>query len=53
MANQKRIFKVDDNNIGLACPFTPILCQAGYCTECQIYLDWQERGEIVYKGRIP
>lgn len=42
-----RIFTISGNNKGLACPFKLILCQEGYCWECQIYLDWQERGEIV------
>ncbi len=44
---KKRIFRVSGNNKELACPFTPILCQKGYCHQCQIYLDWQERGEKV------
>lgn len=42
-----RIFTISANNKGLACPFKLILCQKGYCRECQIYLDWQEREEIV------
>jgi hypothetical protein len=28
------------NNKGLPCPFKPIICQEGFCKECQIYLDW-------------
>lgn len=27
---------------GLTCPFKPILCQEGYCQDCQIYLDYQQ-----------
>jgi len=27
---------------GLWCPFKPVLCQEGYCEECQIYITWQE-----------
>ena len=26
---------------GRPCPFKPILCQEGYCQDCQIYLDYQ------------
>ena len=37
---QERIFRISGNNKGLMCPFKPIVCQKGYCTECQIYLNW-------------
>ena len=37
-----RIFSISGNNKGLACPFKPVLCQEGYCHDCQIYLDWQK-----------
>jgi len=37
---RRRVFRISGNNKGLMCPFKPILCQEGYCTECQIYLDW-------------
>jgi len=39
-AGQERLFRISENNKGLMCPFKPILCQEGYCKECQIYLDW-------------
>ena len=37
---QGRIPRILENNKGLMCPFKPILCEEGYCRECQIYLDW-------------
>ncbi|MBA7691446.1 hypothetical protein ES703_99991 [subsurface metagenome] len=37
---QERILRILENNKGLMCPFKPILCEEGYCRECQIYLDW-------------
>ena len=37
---QKRILRILESNKGLMCPFKPILCEEGYCRECQIYLDW-------------
>ena len=37
---QERILRISENNKGLMCPFKPILCEEGYCRECQIYLDW-------------
>ena len=39
----KRIFSKPSSKKGLWCPFKPILCQEGYCHECQIYPDWQRR----------
>jgi len=39
----KRIFSKPSSKKGLWCPFKPILCQEGYCHECQIYSDWQRR----------
>lgn len=48
MVRQERIFSIYENNKGLWCPFKPILfCQEGYCNECQIYLDWRRRGEML------
>jgi len=38
LPKQERIFSISRNNKGLPCPFKPILCQEGYCKECQIYL---------------
>ncbi len=43
----ERVFSISGNNKGLLCPFKPGVCQAGYCEDCQIYLDWQELGEIL------
>ena len=37
---QERIVRILESNKGLMCPFKPILCEEGYCRECQIYLDW-------------
>jgi len=42
-----RVFSVSGNNKGLNCPFQPIICQSGYCEECQIFLDWQELEEML------
>ena len=42
-----RIFSISGDNKGMCCPFRPIICQNGYCEECQIYLDWQKLGEIL------
>jgi len=39
----KRIFNKPSSKKGLWCPFSPILCQEGYCHECQIYSDWLKR----------
>ena len=52
MPKQKRIFSLSENNKGLACPFklqrpTPSHCQEGFCSDCQIYLDWQKLGEMI------
>ncbi|GAI77461.1 unnamed protein product [marine sediment metagenome] len=44
----RRVFELSGNNKGLMCPFKPTtLCQEGYCSECQIYLDWQKLKEKV------
>lgn len=32
---------------GLPCPFKPIVCEEGYCHQCQTYLDWEKQGEKV------
>ena len=42
-----RAFSVLGSNKGLCCPFKPRTCQAGFCEECQISLDWQNLGEQV------
>jgi len=49
MPKQKRIFSLSQNNKGLACPFkpTPYPCQKGFCSDCQIYLDWLKLGEMI------
>ena len=44
---RKRIFIIAENNEGLMCPFKGIVCQKGWCNECQIYLDWKKLGEII------
>jgi len=43
----ERVFSIAGDNKGLLCPFKPGLCQSGHCEDCQIYLDWQELGEIL------
>jgi len=35
-----RIFNMAGNNKGLWCPFKPVICQEGYCHECQLYITW-------------
>jgi len=47
MSEQERKFTISGNNEGLSCPFKPILCEEGHCHDCQIYLDWQKRGEMI------
>lgn len=32
------MFSTMGNNKGLVCPFKPIICQEGYCQECQSFL---------------
>lgn len=44
---EKRVFSISGDNKGFPCPFKSGVCQNGYCEECQIYLDWQELGEIL------
>ncbi|MDD4466047.1 MAG: hypothetical protein PHY25_05165 [Dehalococcoidales bacterium] len=45
MYKEERRFSISGNNKGLVCPFRLLLCQEGYCSGCQIYLDWlQEEG---------
>jgi len=47
MLNQQRLFRISGNSKGLMCPFKGILCQEGYCHNCQIYLDWLKlRGKV-------
>jgi len=41
------LFWVSGNNEGLTCPFKPLICERGYCHQCQIYLDWQKKGELI------
>lgn len=48
MPMQEGLFRESGNNIGLACPFKSIICEAGYCHQCEIYLDWQKLGELVH-----
>jgi len=40
---RRRVFRISGNNKGLMCPFKLILCQEGYCSQCQIYIDWQKQ----------
>lgn len=47
MPEQQRIFTLSGNNKGLLCPFILSLCEASCCEGCQIYLDWQKKGEFV------
>ncbi|GAH31723.1 unnamed protein product, partial [marine sediment metagenome] len=47
MLKQERIIRISGNNKGLTCPFKPIVCQEGYCEQCQIYLEWLKlRGKL-------
>ena len=32
------------NMKGKKCPYKDIICQEGYCKDCQIYLDFQKGG---------
>ena len=48
MPIQEGLFRESGNNIGLACPFKPIICEVGYCHQCEVYLDWQKLGELVH-----
>ncbi len=47
MPKGERKFTISGNNKDLWCPFKSFLCQRGYCHQCQIYLDWQKRGEMI------
>jgi len=38
---QERTFGISRNNKSLLCPFQAVVCQESYCSECQMYLDWQ------------
>ena len=51
MNKDERIFSIAGNNKGLWCPFKSIFCQEGYCQECQIYLDWQEKNDATSGAR--
>jgi len=33
------------NMKGKKCPYKDIICQEGYCHECQIYLNRQKQGQ--------
>jgi len=35
-----RIFNITGNNKCLWCPFKPVICQEGYCRDCQLYITW-------------
>jgi len=35
---------------GQECPFKPILCEEGFCGECQVYLDYL--GYLKTTGRL-
>ncbi len=37
------IRQLEDNHKGTWCPYKQVLCQEGYCSECQVFLD--VRGE--------
>ncbi len=36
-----RGFEPVGNNKGLVCPFRGVTCQEGFCTHCQLYLEWE------------
>lgn len=38
------------NHKGTDCPYKPILCQEGFCQECQIYKDYL--GHLKTMGRL-
>lgn len=44
---KERVFSISGDNTDFPCPFKPTVCQNAYCEECQIYLDWQELGEML------
>jgi len=52
MLKQERVFRISGNNKGLMCPFKPILCQEGYCNECQIHLDWLSMHSVQSDSRL-
>lgn len=45
--NREGLFRLSGNNKGLTCPFKGIVCQRGYCDDCETYHDWQKLGEIL------
>jgi len=32
----------EDNHKGQKCPYKDILCQEGYCSGCQVFIDWSK-----------
>ena len=40
-----RYYTVSGNNKGLPCPYKVMLCQEGFCGECQVFLDWDKSQE--------
>lgn len=38
-SNNQRSLQFISNNKGLPCMYKPIICQEGYCSACQIYLN--------------
>ena len=47
MPQETRLFSISGGNKGLLCPFKLVICQEGFCHECQIYLDWQRNKGVV------
>ena len=39
---EKRVFSISGNNKGLPCSYNTIICEEGYCHQCQIYLNENE-----------
>jgi len=40
------------NHKGTECPYKPILCQEGYCSGCQIYLDYQGHQRTIGRDSV-
>lgn len=45
-------YELPVNHKGTPCPCANILCQEGYCSECQVYRDWIANPDKVIKKEV-
>lgn len=52
MYEREKGFSICSSNKGQFCPLHPVFCQEGYCTKCEVYLEWQKRHSSIISKEL-